>query len=143
MVTGNRIDPYLGFNFLVEIGSLVVGGFSEVTGLQAEVQTEDYREGGVNEYAHKLAGPTNYPANLSLRRGITNTDALWDWHREITQGIINRRKISIILLDSEGREVRRWNFAQAYPVSWTGPELQADTAQVAVETLEMAHRGIE
>jgi phage tail-like protein len=71
MVTGNRIDPYLGFNFLVEIGSLVVGGFSEVTGLQAEVQTEDYREGGVNEYAHKLAGPTNYPANQSQRASPT------------------------------------------------------------------------
>ena len=143
MVTGNRVDPYLGFNFLVEIGSLVVGGFSEVTGLQTEVQTEDYREGGVNEYTHKLAGPTNYPSNLSLRRGISNADTLWNWHREITRGIINRRNISIILLDSEGREVRRWNFAQAYPVSWTGPELRADTAQVAVETLELVHRGIE
>jgi phage tail-like protein len=143
VVTGNRIDPYLGFNFLVEIGSIVVGGFSQVTGLQAQVQTEDYREGGVNEYSHKLAGPTNYPSNLSLRRGITNADILWLWHREITQGIINRRNMSIILLDSAGREVRRWNFVQAYPVSWTGPELRADTAQVAVETLELANRGIE
>jgi phage tail-like protein len=80
---------------------------------------------------------------LSLRRGITNADILWLWHREITQGIINRRNMSIILLDSAGREVRRWNFVQAYPVSWTGPELRADTAQVAVETLELANRGIE
>jgi len=84
VATGNRVDPYLGFNFLVEIGSVVVGGFSEVSGLQAQVQTEEYREGRVNEYSHKLAGPTNYPSNLSLKRGITNADILWLWHREIT-----------------------------------------------------------
>jgi phage tail-like protein len=142
VVTGSRIDPYLGFNFLVEIESLVVGGFSEVTGLQAQVQTQDYQEGGVNEYGHKLAGPTGYPANLTLKHGISNTETLWNWHREITQGIINRRNVSIILLDNTGREVRRWNFAQAYPVGWTGPELTADNAQVAMETLELAHRGI-
>lgn len=142
MVTGSRADPYLGFNFLVEIESLVVGGFSEVSGLQTEIQTEDYREGGVNEYGHKLAGPTNYPANLSLKHGLTAADALWSWHLEIIQGVIQRRNLSIILLDSAGREVRRWNFAQAYPVAWTGPQLTADSPQVAVESLELAHRGL-
>ena len=68
---GIRNDPYLGFNFLVEIEGLVVGGFSEVTGLQIETVLETYREGGVNEFEHKLAGPTRYPSNLILKRGLT------------------------------------------------------------------------
>lgn len=120
---------------------MVVGGFSEVSGLQAQIQTKDYQEGGVNEYGHKFAGPNNYPTNLSLKRGLTDSDILWDWHREIVQGIVKRKNISVILLDNIGSEVRRWNFSQAYPVSWTGPELGAATAQVAVEALELVHRG--
>jgi len=62
---GDRKDPYLAFDFLVEIEGLVVGGFTDVTGLQREVEVQDYREGGVNEYVHKLWGPTRYPSNPS------------------------------------------------------------------------------
>jgi len=60
---GIRNDPYMAFNFLVEIEGLVVGGFTEVTGLQIETVVETYREGGLNEYEHKLAGPTRYPTS--------------------------------------------------------------------------------
>ena len=70
---GIRNDPYLGFKFLVEIEGLVVGGFSEVTGLQVETEVETYREGGLNEYVHKLAGPTRYPSNLVLKHGMTES----------------------------------------------------------------------
>src|SRR5262249_45696672 len=57
---GGRRDPYLGYNFAVEIEGLVAGGFSEVTGLAVEVETQDYREGGVNGFIHKRAGPARY-----------------------------------------------------------------------------------
>jgi phage tail-like protein len=142
MAVGDRRDPYLGFNFLVEIEGLVVGGFSEVSGLQIEVEVQDYREGGLNEYVHRLAGPTRYPSNLVLERGLTDSDMLWRWHQHVTRGVVERKNGSIVLLDSAREEKWRWNFVGAYPVRWVGPDLRAGTAEAAVETLELVHRGL-
>jgi phage tail-like protein len=142
MAIGIRLDPYLACNFLVEIEGLLVGGFSEVTGLQVEVEVEDYKEGGLNEYVHKLAGPTRYPSNLVLKHGLMVADTLWEWHHEVTQGIIKRRNGSIILLNSAREPRWWWNFRGAYPVRWSGPDLRAISAEVAIETLELVHRGL-
>lgn len=142
MAVGKRNDPYFTFNFLVEIEGLVVGGFSEVRGLQVEVEIKDYREGGMNDYVHKLAGPVRYPSNLILKHGLVDSETLWYWVEDVTWGIIERKNLSIILLDSAGTEVRRWEFDGAYPVKWVGPDLRAGTAEVAVETVEFVHRGL-
>jgi phage tail-like protein len=136
-----RTDPYLSFNFLVEIEGLVVGGFSDVSGFQAEIEVHDYREGGLNDYIHRLAGPARYPSNLVLKRGITDSQTLWQWHCDVRNGIVTRRNITIILLDTAGRTVRAWHLEKAYPVRWVGPELKAETNTVAVETLELVHCG--
>lgn len=135
-------DPSLAFRFLVEIDGLSVGGFSEVTGLQIETMVETYREGGFNDYEHKLAGPTRYPSNLVLKHGLTNDETLWNWHQAVTRGVIHRKNGSIILLDISGEEYQRWNFTEAYPVKWTGPDLRAGANEVAIETLELVHHGL-
>jgi len=141
-MVGKRTDPYLSFNFLVEIENVVVAGFSEVTGLQVETEIKEYREGGLNDYMHRFAGPTRYSTNLILKRGLTDADTLIAWHRDVTQGIIKRKNGSIVLLDITGEERWRWNFIEAYPVKWIGPNLRATASEVAVETLELAHNGI-
>jgi phage tail-like protein len=139
---GIRNDPYLAFGFLVEVEGLLVGGFSEVSGLQVETVVETYREGGVNEYEHKLAGATRYPSNLILRHGVTDIGTLWAWHRDITQGVVERKNGTVYLLDQQRRPVMWWDFLEAYPVRWTGPELRADSNTVAVEAIELVHRGL-
>jgi phage tail-like protein len=139
---GIRNDPYLAYNFLVEIEDLIVGGFTEVTGLEVEVEVEEYAEGGQNEFVHKLPGRTKYSQNLTLKHGLTDIDTLWNWHQDVTQGKIERRNGSIYLLDALGLPAMWWDFREAYPVKWTGPQLQADSATVAVETIELVHRGI-
>lgn len=136
-----RTDPYTSFRFLVEINGLIVGGFSEVSGLQAEIETEEVREGGVNDHIHKLPKITKYP-NLILKRGIADSDVLWNWHRDVVNGKIERRTIHITVMDSEGNAKWYWHFIEAYPVKWTGPDLKADGSTVAVETLELVHNGI-
>jgi phage tail-like protein len=141
MSTAAQADPITAFKFLIELDGLVVGGFSEVTGISAEIEAEEYREGGVNEYIHKLPKITKYP-NIILKRGLTDSDLLWKWHRETVAGKIKRKNGSIILLNYAGNEKWRWNFFQAYPVKWNGPDLKADTGAVAVEILELAHNGI-
>jgi phage tail-like protein len=142
MATGDRKDPYLGFNFAVEVDSIVVAGFSEVSGLQSEAEVQEYREGGVNEYIHKRAGPIKYSSNLVLKRGISDAAGLWSWFSDVMQGKVQRKTVSIVLMDSACAEKFRWDFQHAYPVKWSGPDLRATAAEVAVESVELAHEGL-
>jgi len=136
-----RMDPLGAYRFRVEIDGLVVGGFSEVTGLQAETEVETYREGGANGFAYKLPKTTSSP-NLVLKRGMTYSDLLWRWYQKVVYGAFERLSGSVILLDEWGGEARRWNFVGAYPVKWIGPELRGDQSQLAFETIELAHHGL-
>ena len=140
MSIGERKEPLTSFRFLVEIDNLVVGGFSEISGLQVETEIEEYREGGNNTFVHKLPKFSKYP-NLTLKRGLTDSTVLWNWYQEVVSGTIERKNGSIILLDYAGSEKWRWNFIQAYPVKWGGPDLKADSNTFAIETLELAHNG--
>jgi phage tail-like protein len=140
---GSRQDPLLDYNFAVEIEGLVAGGFSEVSGLEVELEVQDYREGGVNGFIHKRAGPAKYASNLILKRGMTDNMVLWNWYWNVVHGIVDRKNLSILLLDEAGEEKLRWNFEQAYPVKWTGPDLRATANEVAIESLELAHNGLQ
>lgn len=142
MPTGARKDPLANFRFLVEIDSLVVAGFSEVTGIQVETETEEYREGGVNDYVHRFRKLTKYP-NLVFRRGLTDSSALWDWYRDVVDGRVQRKNGAILLFDRLGAQAWRWEFVQAYPVKWTGPELRGEGNATAIEALEIAHNGLK
>lgn len=135
------LPPYQAFNFAVEIEGLLVGGFTEVSGLDSEVDIEEYREGGVNGYVHKLPGRASY-ANLVLRHGLTSVSTLWTWYYNTTQGSIQRKNGTIMLLDPGQVPVMWWNFRNALPVRWSGPELRASSDEVGVESLELAHEGL-
>lgn len=142
MAVAVRSDPYQSFNFLVEIQGLIVGGFSEVSGIQAETEVEEVREGGVNDYVHRLPKVTRYP-NVVFKRGITDSDVLWNWHQDVINGNIVRLTVFVILRDALGSERWRWSFNEAYPIKWVGPDLKADSNAVAIESLELAHNGFK
>ena len=142
MSVGERNDPYLSFKFLVEVDGVVVGGFSEVSGLQVETETEEYREGGVNDYVHKLPKITKQ-TNITLKRGMTDSAILWKWHQDVVNGSVERKSGRVVLLDSEGNEKWHWTFEDAYPVKWVGPDFKADSSAIAIETLELSHSGIK
>lgn len=139
---GLRLDPYQGFNFLIEIEGLLTGGFSEVRGLESEIEVEEYREGGENQYVHQLPGPTRYPSRLILKQGVTGNDSLWNWYRITSRGKIWRKNGTIMLLDRQRYPAMYWNFKQALPVKWTGPEFDASSDSVVFETIELVHKGI-
>lgn len=137
-----RKDPYQSFNFLVEIQGLIVGGFSEVSGIQVETEYEEIKEGGVNDHIHKLPKATKYP-NAVFKRGITDSDTLWKWHQDVIRGLVERRTVFVILRDGSGIEKWIWSFVDAYPVKWIGPDLKADSNAIAIESLELAHNGFK
>jgi phage tail-like protein len=140
--TAQRIDPFPAFKFCVEIGGITQAVFSECSGLEAEVEVFEYEEGGLNSYVHKLPGRVKY-SDLTLKRGMATSDELWEWYKKALGGKIERKNISVILYNTSGEEYRRWNFREAYPVKWTGPDFKADDNTVAIETLVLSHRGME
>lgn len=137
-------DPYLTHRFKAEIDGLLVASFSEVTGLDVETAVESFYEGGVNTYQHQLPGATNYPSKLVLKRGLADSDELWWWYQHIIKGDIWRQTVSVILLDLEGRDRARWrwNFAEACPIKWSGPQFRATAGEIAFETIEIVHKGL-
>src|SRR6266571_6054779 len=136
-------DPYVSFRFRAEIDSLLVSGFSEVTGLTFETEVETFREGGVNAHEWQLAGPTKFPSRLILKRGLADADALWSWYRDVMNGSIVRKSVTIVLLNHAGEEKWRWVFRGACPVKWSGPEFRAGAAEIAFESIELVHNGLE
>lgn len=141
MSVSDRTDPYLDFRFVVEIDSIIAGGFTEVSGLERELETEEYEEGGVNTHTHSFKSRFSYP-NLVLRRGLTDSDTLWQWLQRSEERAVERKTVLLFLLDSTGEPSWGWSFSRAYPVKWTGPEFQADSGDVAIESLELTHAGI-
>jgi len=142
LTLGARLDPYLGVNFLVEIEGLIVGGFSKVDGLESTIETQDFSEGGRNEYVHKILKGTTY-GPLILSHGLTDNDTLWQWHDRTRHGVVQRKNGTIMLLDAQRAPVTWWNFVEALPIKWTGPAFDASgEAQVAIERIELVHRGI-
>jgi phage tail-like protein len=138
-----RDRPYPGHNFRVEIDGIAVASFAEVTGLESETAVIEYRTGDSKTSSPlKLPGLTKY-ANLVLRRGMTGDLALWQWRKAIVDGNVDRRNGQIVLLDESRADVMRWRFRNGWPCKWVGPTLDAQASEVAIETLEIAHEGLE
>jgi len=135
-----RQDPLRGFRFLVEIDGLTSGGFARVKCLQREIKHESYREGGVNDYEHKLFTQVSYPAVI-LERGLA-LDELWKWAQAAADGDIQRKNVRIRLENEAGEKVWAWQLDWAMPVKWSCSDLDAASSQVAVESLELAHHGL-
>jgi phage tail-like protein len=135
-------DPYRSFNFLVEIDAVTVAAFSDVSGLTAETEVIEYRTGGMLGGARKLAGLTKY-TNITLKRGMTQNLELWNWYKNVVDGKTDRRSASIVLLNEAHQEVLRWNIVNAWPRKWDGPALNARHNEIVIETLELAHEGLE
>ncbi|MDS0301128.1 phage tail protein [Halogeometricum sp. S1BR25-6] len=143
MTTEERSDPYLGHRFVVEIDSVVAGGFSGVSGLSMEMQPQEVEEGGQNGFSHKLPTRIGHQ-NLVLKRGLTDYVGFWSWIWAVANGSVTRKRVDVYLQDAPGPDDRvwGWSFASAYPVKWTGPEFSAEQSAVALETLELAHEGV-
>lgn len=145
MPIGERDDPLRGFNFRVEITTMseAVAAFREVSGLTANIDVTEYREGNSRDlHPKKLFGLRKY-SNVSLKKGITTNNELWLWYRQVVNGVADRRNGAIVLLDEEHNDVLRWNFYEAWPCKLDLPTLNATTNEVAVIAMELAVEKLE
>ena len=143
-----RDDPYGSYNFQVIIngisddGASVKGSFTEVSGLEVEVAPIEYRNGSEDITVRKIPGLKKF-SNITLKRGIVADLAFWNWIVRAMNGDVQRVEGSIVLLDEDREEVMRWNFVRGWPCKWTGPGLNATNNEIAMETLEICHEGLE
>jgi phage tail-like protein len=145
-VAAGQIErPHVSAYFRLSIVGLPIVDFSECTGLASEVGTEEYLEGGENRFAHRFPSRHSSP-NLVLSRGIASSNALWDWYAEsLVSGRVLPRDGQIELLswiDGELAPARVWWFRRGFPVKISGPDLNAMSSAVAIESLEIAHHGL-
>ncbi len=140
--TGEPVEIHASFRFTVEIEGVTCAAFTECTLPNLEVETTEIKEGGQNEYSHRLPGRVK-TGNVTLRHGITKGTELLTWYLEVLKGQVKKatHKVTVVMYDSTLEPVVRWEFEDAYPVKWTGPTLKADQAALAIEALELVHHG--
>lgn len=134
--------PLPKFHFLVQWGGSKVG-FTEVTGLDFQVEPIEYREGSSPEY-HKVKMPGMHKySNITLKRGTFSGDVeFYTWMKTISLNTVERRDITISLLNEEHEPVVTWGIKNAFPIKVQASDFKADGNEVAVETLELAHEGL-
>ena len=147
MAESRTPDPPFGARFVFRVDGVDIGAFTEVSGLAVTIDVEELAEGGQNQYTHKLLGRMKWP-NLVLKRGITDSDALFAWLSSCSgDGLTGQgNKITgkdgeVRVLTPKGQPARVWHFSAAKPVRWTGPHLAASSGELATEELEVAHSG--
>lgn len=142
MAAGARKDPFISFRFEVRVDSMTLGGFNGCSGLDVENDVKTYEEGGRHDYVHKFPGRTKH-GNITLKRGVIDSK-LWKWCQDLANGTVKYRNGSILVYDPSGSDVEmEIQFRKAFPVKWSGPELDAENGKVAMESLELAHHGLQ
>jgi phage tail-like protein len=137
MATGERKDPFRGFNFRVEIDGITVGSFSDVSGLSSDGDVVEYRNGDdVPLSVRKLMGLRKF-SNITLKRGYTDNRELWNWRNNIVNGVPDRRNGAIVLMDEEHNDALRWEFEGGWIHKIDGPTLNAKGNDVIIESLEI------
>ena len=152
-----RVDPLGAFNFYLTlidtsdvVGTLItmavnykVAGFSECSGLEATLEVFEFKQGGMNDHVLKFPTRSSH-SNITLKHGaIYLYDDLWSWHYDFVQGRGKRKDGVIVLMDEAQRPAKVWKFRKGIPTKWIGPALNALQSSVAIESLEIAHEGLE
>lgn len=142
-------EPPTANYFLFEVDGVEIGVFREISGLSVDVAVEEIREGGQNGFVRKVPGRMKWP-NLIFRRGLTQSDALFDWLGKSSgegfagnQNKLTRHTGAVTAMGSDGDRLRSWEFADVFPVRWKGPDFEVGRSAPLEEELEVAHHGFK
>ena len=133
--------PYGKFRYKVEIDGLEAGGFSEASGFDASIDVIEYREGDMVQTPMKLPGLKKY-GNITLKQGVMMAMVMYEWMIAGVEGEVERKTITITILDETETATASWQVINAWPAKYTAPDFNATASEVAIETLEIAHEGM-
>ena len=134
--------PLPKFHFQVEWGGSKIG-FTEVSGLDITTEVIEYRDGASPEYSKvKMPGQRKF-SNITLKRGSFKSDnEFYNWFNTVSLNTIERRNLTVSLLNENHEPVIVWKVKNAWPTKITPTDLKADGNEVAVESIELAHEGL-
>jgi phage tail-like protein len=135
--------PLPKFSFTVTVGDGARMSFQEVSGLDMEAQAIEYRAGDSKAFSVvKMPGIKKF-SEVTLKKGMFKADnGLFEWFNLNTSSSIERKAVTISLLDEKGDEVFIWTLRNAFPIKVTGPDLKSTGNEVAGETIVLAHEGL-
>jgi len=134
---GAYVDAYRAYNFKLEIQGVTEGHFTECSSIEVNVMPIPYREAGNSQVVHHVPGRVEY-GSVTLRYGLTASRELWEWFMTGVKGKVQRKNVSVVLLDNDGTtEVMRWNLVNAWASQWRGTMLNAMSREVAIESLTL------
>ena len=140
---GVFVDPYRAYNFKLIIQGVTEGHFTECSNMGIKVDAISYREGGQSQVVHRIPGRVQY-ADITLRYGLTLSTELWNWLMTAVKGKVERKNVSIAMLDSDGvTEVLRWNLVNAWVAEWRGAVLDALGREMAIESITLVFETVE
>ena len=137
----NKVAHARTFEVKIPGLNLTVGHFTTVSGFSTQVDVLEYAEGGRNDYVHRLPSRAKQ-GNITLKRGVTGEKALLEWF-EKTVVQVQPEDLSITLYDANVTAIATWSFANAYPVKWSGTDMNAGGTEILTESLEIAHNGMK
>jgi phage tail-like protein len=135
-----EIPEVVGSHYQVTIDDVLMGYFTECSGLSAEYETYSYAEGGQNMFVHQLRGRVKY-SNIVLKRGVTSSTHLLQWF-QANKERSSRGGLTIKLLNRDLQVIQTWAFSCAVPIRYTAPNVSSEASGMAIETLEIAHEGL-
>ncbi|WP_293993801.1 phage tail protein [Sphaerotilus sp.] len=142
-IGAGRDDPLRSFHFVVEVQGVAQGRFVECSSLGVRVNVIRQREGGNKAITHLIPGSVDY-APVTLRYGLTRSRELWDWMQKIVQGTVERRNVSIVMLQPDGStEAMRWNLFDCWPSEWVSAALDASGNTLAIESMTLVFESLE
>jgi phage tail-like protein len=131
-----RQQSFPAFRFIVDIDGKAQAAFTECTLPAVEWEIEEIKEGGLNTFTHQLPGRRK-AGKVSLKNGVGKSDLI-KWCLKTMGNTIERKPVTITLMDLAHKPVITWNLSDAYPVKWAGPELKSDSTSVAIQTFDLA-----
>lgn len=136
------VYPRAKFRFKLEIDGMEAGRFSEVSGFDAAVEPIEYRKGDIaGEAPMRVAGLRKY-GDITLKNGIIEGKAVCGWIEKGTAGEVERKTVTVSLLDEMQNVAAVWKITNAWPAKYSAPDFNADSCEIAVESLELAHEGM-
>jgi len=136
--------PPTGFHFKVEFDLPDAGEsdirFREVSGLSMELEEETLNEGGENRFIQKLPVRARYP-DLVMKRGLLTDSAVRKWCETAIQDLdIQPTTVWVTILNEEHNPLQTFTFINAWPKKWTVSDLNAESSEIIVESLELAYQ---
>ena len=133
--------PHGKFRYKVEIDGLEAGGFSEASGFDASIDVIEYREGDMVQTPMKIPGLKKY-GNITLKKGVADSMVVYEWMIAGVEGEVERKTITITILDETETATASWQVINAWPTKYTAPDFNATSSEIAIESIEIAHEGM-